>query len=279
MNSAWPPKREPCAKITPCESDVSVDVGDDLVRTAADVDADRFRHRRRVADSRCTACAAAPRCGCWMREELDRASDRRAAARSSSAPRRTRRRSSSFSFSRILLREVLRLGAILVDVVQLPAVLVEVADAADRRVQRGRLPAVLPDPARAEHRVVLHAASVVLRLGVVERVAHRDAVERILLDAAIDLRHLEPDDVEDRRHDVRRVVVLMAHLALRLDALGPVDDERIARAAGELRVALEHLERRAERDGPSGRVVVVRVRAARACRGTSCSRRGRPDSR
>ena len=56
---------------------------------------------------------------------------------------------------RMLLGEVLGLGAVHVHVVQLPHVLVEVSLATDRRVQGDGLPAVHPDAARAEHRVVL----------------------------------------------------------------------------------------------------------------------------
>ena len=62
-------------------------------------------------------------------------------------------------------------------------------------------------------------------------------------------------------HDVDRMVVLVADLATRLDALRPGDDEWIGRAAGVLRVALEHLERCRERNRPSGREVVVGIRS------------------
>ena len=54
----------------------------------------------------------------------------------------------------------------------------------------------------------------------------------------------------------------MAHFALGLDALGPVDHQRVAGAAGVLGVALEHRERCGERRRPAGRVVVVGFRAA-----------------
>ena len=51
----------------------------------------------------------------------------------------------------------------------------------------------------------------------------------------------------------------MAHLTPGLDALGPVDHHRIAGAARELRVPLEHLERGRERHRPARRIVVVGV--------------------
>ena len=58
------------------------------------------------------------------------------------------------------------------------------------------------------------------------------------------------------------MVILVADLAARLDALGPRDDQRVAGAARVFRVALEHLERRREGRGPSGRIVLVGVRSA-----------------
>jgi len=56
-------------------------------------------------------------------------------------------------------------------------------------------------------------------------------------------------------------VVLVAHLSLRLDPLGPRNDQRATRAAAIFRVALEHLEWRRERHRPTGRKVVVGLRA------------------
>ena len=72
------------------------------------------------------------------------------------------------------------------------------------------------------------------RVGVVEAVAHRHAVERMLLNPTVCRRHLQPGDVEDGGHHVGGVVVLMSHLALGPDPGGPVDHHRIAGAAGEL---------------------------------------------
>ena len=69
------------------------------------------------------------------------------------------------------------------------------------------------------------------RVGGVERVAHRHARKRGLLVPVDDLRHLDAAAFEDRRDDVGDVVVLAAHLAPRLDALRPVDHERVADAA------------------------------------------------
>ena len=161
----------------------------------------------------------------------------------------------------MLLGEVVRLGAVLVGVEQLPAVLVELAQAdRDRPVLGDRLPALVPDAARAQHLVVLGLLPR-RRVGRVERVAHRHARQRRLLVAVDDVGHLDPAAVEDRRDDVGAVVVLRADLTARLHPRGPVDHERVADAA-LVRVALEHPVGRRERDGPAGGVVVVGVRPA-----------------
>ena len=76
---------------------------------------------------------------------------------------------------------------------------------------------------------------------------------------------LDAEHVQDRRHYVDGVVVLVADLTACRHAGRPGDDARIARAAVEL-VALPHLERRVERHGPAVRVVVVRRRGCRARR-------------
>ena len=159
----------------------------------------------------------------------------------------------------MLRGEVVELGAIDVGVVELPLVLVEMAPAGDGRVGGDGLPALVPDRPRAEHRVEL-GLPVRRRLRVVEAAAHADAVE-LALDVALDRPPgLEAEDVEDRRHDVDRVVVLIADLAARLRPLRPGDDARVRRPAIEL-VALPHLERRVERHRPAVRVVVVGPRA------------------
>ena len=88
------------------------------------------------------------------------------------------------------------------------------------------------------------------------------------------LRRLDAEDVEDRRHEVDRVVVLVADLAAGLRPGRPRDDARVARAAVEL-VALPHLERRVERHRPAVRVVVVRLRAAELVDHAPGSARGR----
>src|SRR3954453_13613367 len=105
--------------------------------------------------------------------------------------------------------------------------------AAHRGVRRHRFPSLVPDRARTEHRVELGLARGRARC-IVKAVAHADTVEcalRVTLDRA---RRLDAEDVEDRRNDVDRMVVLVAQLAGRLDALRPRNDARIAGAALEL---------------------------------------------
>ena len=67
---------------------------------------------------------------------------------------------------------------------------------------------------------------------------------------------------EDRRRDVDHVVELVAHLAARLDALGPVDDRAVARAAPVRGDLLGPLVRRVHRVRPAHGVVVVGLRGA-----------------
>ncbi len=119
----------------------------------------------------------------------------------------------------LLCGEVVRLGAVLLGVEELPDVVVEVAETRCRAVHGHRLPAVLPDAARAEHRVVL-ALLRRRRIALVERVLHRHARERHLLVPVQRVREVEADALEDRRDDVDRVVVLVAHLALGADPAG-----------------------------------------------------------
>ncbi len=236
-----------------------LDVGEDLVGAPADVDRRRLGHRRgvRVVDvARPGRLALRP----FVVDLLDGGP----VIKGQNEIRLGLLEPGGDQFLqllRMLVGEVAGLGAVLFDVVELPAVLVEVPLAADRRVQCGGFPAVLPDSAGAEHREVLPFLGG-RGVGVIEAVAHRNPVEWVLLDPAVHRGHLQADGLQDRRHDVDGVVVLVAHLAAGLHPLGPVDDQRVTGAAGELRVALEHLERGGERHRPAGGVVVVGLRAA-----------------
>ena len=93
--------------------------------------------------------------------------------------------------------------------------------------------------------------------GASKAVAHADALDRDLGDPSHDIRLLDLEAVQDGRHDVDGVVVLLANLAAGLDSGRPGDDAGVGGAALEGRVALPHLERGVEGHGPAGRVVVV----------------------
>ena len=75
-----------------------------------------------------------------------------------------------------------------------------------------------------------------------------------------------PDELQQGRHHVDGVDVLVARAAVGADAGGPVHDERV-RHATLVGVALEPLERGVAGPRPSPGVVVVRPRA---CRGRRC---------
>ncbi len=91
------------------------------------------------------------------------------------------------------------------------------------------------------------------------REAH--ALDRRLGHAANDRRRLDAERVEHGRHHVDRMRVLMPDLALGLDPLRPVHEERIGHAAAK-GLALPALERRVAGEGPAPGVVVEVFRPA-----------------
>ena len=117
------------------------------------------------------------------------------------------------------------------------------------------LPAVAPERTGAEHHVELTR---LLRLGfgVVEAVPEARALERPLRVALDLLGQLDAEALVHGGHDVDAVCVLVAQLALGLDACRPVHHHRVAYAALP-GVALEELEGRVEGHRPAGGVVVV----------------------
>jgi hypothetical protein len=129
-----------------------------------------------------------------------------------------------------------------------------------KRVEHDRLPSVVIQRAAAEHLVVLRH---VLRGrgALLEDVRERDALDRTLCDAIDLLRRLDADEIEDRRHQVDGMHVLVPRLALGRESCGPVDDERIAHATF-VGLALPTLQRRVPGPRPTPGVVVVRVRSA-----------------
>ena len=83
-----------------------------------------------------------------------------------------------------------------------------------------------------------------------------------LLHAVDNCRVRQPGGFQDRRRDVNDVMELRTDLALGLDALRPVHDRAVARAAPVRRDLLGPLIRRIHRMRPADRVVVVGVRSA-----------------
>ncbi len=117
-------------------------------------------------------------------------------------------------------------------------------------------PALVVDAAVAEHLEVLRRVAI-RRIGVVERVGHRDALERSLLHAVDAQRLRQAGRLEHRGRDVDHVMELRADLALRLDAARPVHDRAVPRAAPVRGHLLRPLVRGVHRVRPADRVVVV----------------------
>src|SRR5882762_11121656 len=67
-------------------------------------------------------------------------------------------------------------------------------------------------------------------LGVVERVSHTDALDRVLLDSVDENRLGQAGQFENGRRDVNYVSELAADLAFPLDSLGPVHNCSVASA-------------------------------------------------
>ena len=126
---------------------------------------------------------------------------------------------------------------------------------------RGRPPALLVHPARAEHLEVLRRVPLG-RLRLVERVEEARPVHRLLVDAVHLLGLGDAGGLEHGRPDVDDVRELRAHLGARLQARRPCHDHRVAGAAEVRRVLLAPLERRVQRVRPRGRAVRRGVRAA-----------------
>src|SRR5262249_47510382 len=163
----------------------------------------------------------------------------------------------------MLTRQVARLGWVVVEPEERPVVAVEVvapgdALALDRELRADvvgrRLPAVVVDRTAAEHLEVLRPTGS-RRVALVEGVARRRAVDRLLRHAVDGGGGLDADGVEDGRHQVDRVAELASDLSARRHALRPVRDQRGADAA-EPREALPQAERRVPGPRPAPGVVV-----------------------
>ena len=170
---------------------------------------------------------------------------------------------------RIRLGQIVRLGEIAAQVVELPGLFVGVPGGharggagrvpRDEGAERAGVPAVAVDAAAGVVLEVLHLLAR-RRVGVVERVGQADAVHRLLLAPVDDVRVRDADQLVQRRDDVVHVVELAAHLAVGLDALRPRDRHRVARSAEVARHQLGVVERGVARPRPARVIHVVGLR-------------------
>src|SRR5438477_159914 len=110
----------------------------------------------------------------------------------------------------------------------------------------------------AEHLEVLSNVTC-RRACIIEAVGETDTLDRRLGDALDDRWRLNAKRVQHSRHHVDGVSIVCAHLTLCLDALGPVDDERVADATA-IGLALPTAERCIACPGPAPGVVIEGLR-------------------
>ena len=124
-----------------------------------------------------------------------------------------------------------------------------------------RSPALVVNAAVAKHLEVLRLM-LFGGLRLVEGVTHADTLEGVLLDAVHRLRLRQAGDFKDGWGHVNDVGELRADLALGFDALGPVDDRAVARAAPVGGNLFGPLVRRVHRERPAHGVMIVGLRPA-----------------
>ena len=163
---------------------------------------------------------------------------------------------------RVLGGHIVTLAPVVGDVVELPAVLVEVRPA--RRgggVHGVGEPAVVPDAAGAQHGVELGVLS-----GVGARIIQcrfeTHALQRLLGDTAHRLRRGDTEQLVDRRGDVADVDVVVPDLAVRRNPVGPRDDCGVGDTPLVGGITLVQLVGRVEGHRPADRIVVVGGRTA-----------------
>ena len=110
------------------------------------------------------------------------------------------------------------------------------------------------DGSVAEHLKVLSLPLVFCVL-VFKRVSHADALDRLLLDTVDLLWLLKAADLQNRWDDVDDVVKLRSTFALRSNALWPMNDHRVSRAAEVRGDLLGPLEGGVHRPSPAYRDV------------------------
>src|SRR6185312_2685084 len=161
---------------------------------------------------------------------------------------------------RMTHREVHGLAEILLDVVELPAVLGEIGSAPSGPWQTSMPtacdPSLLVDRSVAEHFEVLSRARALrARVLAIEGIGDADPLDRLLGDPVYHRRLGDPDDFENRRNDVDHVMKLATDGADIRDPGGPTDDHPVAGAAEVRRDLLYPLERSIPGPGPTRRVM------------------------
>ena len=165
---------------------------------------------------------------------------------------------------RLLLGQVVVLGVVLLEVIQLPWCRERVERAGDSDVRglprqdraRAGDPAAVVDGAVGDDLEVLPGAPVGSR-GISKGVDHADAIDRLLVETIDDRRLRDAGGFEQGRGDVDDMVELGAHVAARCEPLRPGDDHRVAGAAEVGGDLLGPLEGRVHRPSPTDREVRV----------------------
>ena len=125
---------------------------------------------------------------------------------------------------------------------------------------RHRLPAVLPDPAVADHLEILRLLSG-RSLRLVQRIGEARPAHGQLAAPAVALRRFRAQRLQHRRQHIRHMVKLMPHPAPLRNALRPMHDQRHPHPAA-VRVLLVPLQRRIARLRPAPRIVGRGARTA-----------------
>jgi hypothetical protein len=163
-------------------------------------------------------------------------------------------------FFGVLGGQVMGLGPVVVNVVELPHIVVEGGESGPEQPGDGvaghRHPAFVVHPAIADHLEVLGLPPIG-RLGVVEQIGHGDSVEWKLLDSVDEGGLWDTEHIEDGGGDVDDVVELVAHLTFALETTRPVDHRAITRPSEVGGHLLGPLIRGAHGVGPPNGVVVV----------------------
>jgi hypothetical protein len=160
---------------------------------------------------------------------------------------------------RFLFGDVVDLGPVGLEVVELPDVLIELRPPAEGQVHRAGQPSLMVDGALAEHHVELGLLR--RRAGVGQRGGEALSFDRALGVALDRLGRLDVEQLVDRRDDVYGVDVLGPGILMGLDLRGPGQEAHVGDATLIASPALPVRERGVKRPCPTGVVVVVRSRA------------------